>query len=79
MKIRAKIAIRIKLELSFLVRMICFSILLMSNDILCNSLLSIEEDSFKMLQDSQKLCINFRDYPNLCKKLFNNCINDPHR
>lgn len=37
----------------------------------------MDEDSFKQMQDSQKLCINFKDYSNLCKKLFNNCINEP--
>lgn len=31
------------------------------------------------MQDSQKLCINFKDFPNLTKKLFNNCINEPQR
>ena len=29
------------------------------------------------MQDNQKLCINFNEYANLAKKLFNNCINDP--
>ena len=29
------------------------------------------------MQDNQKLCINFQEYANLTKKLFNNCINDP--
>ncbi len=40
---------------------------------------SVDEDSFKQMQDGQKLCINFRDYANLCKKLLNNCINEPQR
>ena len=31
------------------------------------------------MQDNQKLCINFKDYPNLSKKLLNNCINEPQR
>ena len=30
------------------------------------------------MQDSQKLCISFKDYSNLNKKLFNNCITEPH-
>ena len=29
------------------------------------------------MQENQKLCINFQEYANLTKKLFNNCINDP--
>ncbi len=30
------------------------------------------------MQDSQKLCIGFKDYAGLNKKLFNNCITEPH-
>lgn len=30
------------------------------------------------MQDNQKLCINFKDYAGLNKKLFNNCITEPH-
>ena len=30
------------------------------------------------MQENQKLCIEYKDYSSLCKKLFNNCINDPH-
>ena len=29
------------------------------------------------MQDNQKLCINFNEYANLAKKMFNNCINEP--
>ena len=30
------------------------------------------------MQDNQKLCIKFPEYPGLNKKLFNNCITEPH-
>lgn len=49
------------------------------NDLFFHFTNDIDEDSFKAMQDSQKLCINFKDYANLCKKLFNNCINEPQR
>ena len=29
------------------------------------------------MQENQKLCIHFKDYANLSKKLLNNCINEP--
>lgn len=73
--------------------MICFFILLMSKKkfiyktlkkklfkfLFKTLLIRVDEDSFKQMQDTQKLCINFKDYSNLCKKLFNNCINEPQR
>ena len=40
---------------------------------------SLDEETFKNIQDDQKLCISFKEYGNLCKKLFNNCINQPER
>jgi hypothetical protein len=30
------------------------------------------------MQDSQKLCVSFKDYAGLNKKLCNNCITEPH-
>ena len=39
---------------------------------------SCDEELFKVMQDSQKLCINFKEYSGLNKKLFNNCITEPH-
>lgn len=38
----------------------------------------IDDEAFKQIQENQKLCVGFKDYPNLAKKLFNNCINEPH-
>jgi hypothetical protein len=29
------------------------------------------------MQETQKLCINYNEYANLTKKLFNNCANEP--
>jgi hypothetical protein len=49
------------------------------NDLFFHFTNEVDEESFKQMQDSQKLCINFKDYANLCKKLFNNCINEPQR
>ncbi len=49
------------------------------NDLFFHFTNDVDEESFKQMQDSQKLCINFKDYANLCKKLFNNCINEPQR
>lgn len=49
------------------------------NDLFFHFTNDVDEESFKQMQDSQKLCINFKDYSNLCKKLFNNCINEPQR
>ena len=49
------------------------------NDLFFHFTNEVDEDSFKQMQDSQKLCINFKDYSNLTKKLFNNCINEPQR
>ena len=42
-------------------------------------LYSVDDETFKIMQDNQKLCINYKDFPNLCKKLMNNCINEPQR
>ncbi len=30
------------------------------------------------MQDTQKLVISFKEYAGLNKKLFNNCITEPH-
>jgi len=49
------------------------------NDLFFHFTHEIDEESFKYIQENQKLCVGFKDYPNLNKKLFNNCINEPHR
>ena len=42
-------------------------------------IISLDEENFKIMQDNQKLCISFKEYGNLCKRLLNNCINEPQR
>ena len=47
------------------------------NDLFFHFTSDVDEEVFKTMQDNQKLCINFNDYANLTKKMFNNCINEP--
>ena len=47
------------------------------NDLFFHFTSDVDEEVFKAMQDNQKLCINFNEYTNLAKKMFNNCINDP--
>ena len=48
------------------------------NDLFFHFTHDCDEDLFKVMQDSQKLCVSFKDYAGLNKKLFNNCITEPH-
>ena len=36
------------------------------------------ESSFKILQEQQKLMVEFRDYPNVLIRMLNCCIKEPH-
>lgn len=47
------------------------------NDLFFHFTSDVDEEVFKTMQDNQKLCINFSEYANLAKKMFNNCINEP--
>lgn len=47
------------------------------NDLFFHFTSDVDEEVFKAMQDNQKLCINFNEYANLAKKMFNNCINEP--
>jgi hypothetical protein len=47
------------------------------NDLFFHFTSDIDEETFKIMKDSQKLTVNFVEFSNLVKKLFNNCINDP--
>ena len=47
------------------------------NDLFFHFTSDIDEETFKIMQESQKLTVNFVEYSNLVKKLFNNCINEP--
>ena len=37
-----------------------------------------DDESFKRLQDQQKLMVEFPDYPNVLIRMLNCCINEPH-
>jgi hypothetical protein len=47
------------------------------NDLFFHFTSDIDEETFKIMQENQKLTVNFPEFSNLVKKLFNNCINDP--
>ena len=47
------------------------------NDLFFHFTSDIDEETFKIMQESQKLTVNFVEFSNLVKKLFNNCINEP--
>ena len=47
------------------------------NDLFFHFTSDIDEETFKIMKESQKLTANYPDFTNLVKKLFNNCINDP--
>lgn len=38
-----------------------------------------DEDSFRLIQEHQKLMIDFEEYPNVLIKMLNNCIKEPHK
>ena len=39
---------------------------------------NIDENSFKTVQEAQKLMIEYPDYPNVLVKMLNSCIKEPH-
>ena len=47
------------------------------NDLFFHFTSDIDEETFKIMKESQKLNANYPEFSNLVKKLFNNCINDP--
>ena len=47
------------------------------NDLFFHFTSDIDEETFKLMQENQKLTVNFVEYSNLVKRLFNNCINEP--
>ena len=47
------------------------------NDLFFHFTSDIDEETFKIMQENQKLTVNFVEFSGLVKKLFNNCINDP--
>ena len=47
------------------------------NDLFFHFTSDIDEETFKIMQESQKLTVKFLEFSNLVKRLFNNCINEP--
>ena len=47
------------------------------NDLFFHFTSDIDEQTFKLMQENQKLTVNFGEFCNLLKRLFNNCINEP--
>ena len=44
------------------------------NDLFFHFTADIDEETFKIMQENQKLTVNFPEFSNLVKKLLNNCI-----
>ena len=47
------------------------------NDLFFHFTSDVDEETYKVMQENQKLCVNFNEYQNLVKRLLNNCINEP--
>ena len=47
------------------------------NDLFFHFTSDIDEETYKVMQENQKLTVNFSEFYNLVKRLFNNCINEP--
>ena len=47
------------------------------NDLFFHFTSDIDEETYKIMQESQKLTVKFVEFSNLVKRLFNNCINEP--
>ena len=47
------------------------------NDLFFHFTSDIDEETYKIMQENQKLTVNFGEFANLIKRLFNNCINEP--
>ena len=48
------------------------------NDLFFHYTHSVDEDSFRHMQENQKLMIEFSDYTNILTKMVNSCIKEPH-
>lgn len=48
------------------------------NDLFFHYTHLVDEDAFRTMQDSQKLMIDFNEYPNILVKMVNSCIKEPH-
>ena len=47
------------------------------NDLFFHFTSDIDEETYKVMQENQKLTVNFNEFYNLVKRLFNNCVNEP--
>ena len=47
------------------------------NDLFFHYTSNIDEETFKLMQESQKLTANYRELISFLKKLLNNCLNEP--
>ena len=47
------------------------------NDLFFHFTSDVDEETFKVMEENQKLKINFSEYSNLLMQLFNNCIKKP--
>ena len=48
------------------------------NDLFFHYTHSVDENSFKMMQEAQKLMIEFNEYSNILVKMLNSCVKEPH-
>ena len=48
------------------------------NDLFFHYTHIVDEDSFRHMQENQKLMIEFGDYTNILIKMVNSCIKEPH-
>lgn len=48
------------------------------NDLFFHYTHMVDEDSFRHMQENQKLMIEFTDYTNILVKMVNSCIKEPH-
>jgi hypothetical protein len=48
------------------------------NDLFFHYLHTVDESSFRMMQDAQKLMVEFGEYPTILVRMLNSCIKEPH-
>lgn len=48
------------------------------NDLFFHYTHTVDFDSFRAMQENQKLMVDFREYPNILIKMANSCIKEPH-
>ena len=49
------------------------------NDLFFHYTHTVDEDSFRQMQEAQKLMVDFQEYANIFIKMANSCIKEPHR